>query len=345
MNLQRFVSTVYSERIKPEYFSKLNPYLNELYTNLKFADIRKSYTEDYKPYVTNNPTVDYILHNLLFEKVFGNTIGNIYKSNRNSVVIFPVFQDVDSKNRLKDEIKGIYKPILNEKTTQEFVRKSSNSYMFIPIFSDESETNDEYTERLTNYLNRWVDFIQEQKPIPTNVRPRDFSKFENICYTVNHDNELFTDYYKSKLKPDKEKIVNKLLTTFIEKLGLNNRLQVKDPIPLLTPEITTKKFRADGQTDSTKLSQFIDLLKEFIDIYKRTNDALYLKSASASDNQTILRIYYRVNNTDYLDDFTEIKPGSSNVYKIKDKEGVRIGYFVFIIKYIKSKLLSSLIIL
>jgi hypothetical protein len=328
MNLQRFVSTVYSERIKQEYYSNLNPYLNTIYTNLKFSDIRKSYTIDYKPYITNNPTVDYVLHNLLFEKVFGNTIGNLYKSRANTIVIFPVFHDADSKNRLQDEIKEIYKPILSEKSQNEFMRKDGNSYMFLPVFSDETETTEEYTERLTTYLNRWFEFIQEQKPLPTNVRPRKYPKFETICYTVNHENGLFTDYYKGKLKPEKEKIVNKLLNTFLEKLGLNSGTQVKDPILQLTPDITTKKFKADGQSDTVKLSQFMDLLKAFIDAYKRANDKVYLKSASASDNQTLFRIYYRVNNTDYLDDFTEIKPGSSNVYKIKDKDGERIGYFI-----------------
>jgi hypothetical protein len=327
MNLQRYVSTVYSEQIKEDDYKVLDEYLNKLYNNLTFGEIRKSYTKNYTPFKTNNPEVDYFLHNLLFEKVFENTIGNLMKTRKDSIVLFPVFQDIDSKNRLKDPIKSIYSEVLKEKSN-EFTRDSSgNAYMFVPVFSDESETTEEYTERLTGYFNRWFDFIQEEKPIPTNVRPRKHLKFSTICYTVDHAGDFFTQYYKTKLKQENSKIVNRLLTTFLERLGLNNRSVVKDPITQLTPENSLRKFKADGKKESPKLDLFIEVLKKFVDVYKRTNDKEYLKSATASDLQSFFRIYYRVNNTDYVDNFNEIKPGSSNVYKVSYQNKVRIGYF------------------
>jgi len=343
MNLQRFVSTVYSERISTEYSNKLNgsgvqvqPKLDRLIMNLRFDQIRTSYTQDYVPYpIPANPTVQYLLNDVFFERVFGNTIGKIYKTHTNTIVVFPVFHDTDSRKRLIQEnnvdLKTIYTPILNKKTNEEFKRDDSNHYMFIPVFSDETETTEEYTERLNKFFTRWLEFIQDQKPLPTDLRKREFSKFETLCYTVDHNNELFTDYYNTKLKSSHAKIANQLLTQFIEKLGMNNRNPVKDPILQLTPELIEKKFKSDGYSsiaDRNKLEILIPIVKEFIDYYKKTNDAAYLKTASATENQTILRIYYRVNNTDYLDNFQEIQTGSTNVYKLTDSSGIRLGYFI-----------------
>jgi len=328
MNLQRYVSTVYSEQIKKEYYSVLDKYLNEIYPNLKYEDIRKSYTKDYIPYTTGNPTVDYCLHNLLFEKTFGNTMGHLIETQKQSILLFPIFQDIESQNRLKDEIKGIYTKVLGFRDkTDEFKRdKNGNCVMFIPIFSDEKETPEECKERLTIYLNRWYDFIIAQKPLPTNVRPR--VKFDTICYTVDQSGDFFTSYYSTKLKAEHAKVVQQVLSTFLERLGLNNRSPIKDPILQLTPETSIRKFKADGQTDMDKLNLFIEFLKQFIDVYKKTNDKAYLKSATGSELQTLFRIYYRINNTDSIDEYEDIRPGSSYVYKLTDSRGVKIGYFI-----------------
>jgi hypothetical protein len=337
MNLERFMSTVYTELIikdKEDYYAKLDKYLNELFTNLKYIDIRDSYITDLKPYETKQPVVDYMLHNLLFEKVLQNTFRYLQSTHKNTILLFPVYHDTESKNRLKKSLDSIYRPILSLKKPNEFIRDPSgttvgNSIMFIPLYSDAAETMDEYSERLTEYLNRWYNYIVDEKPIPNETRKREHTKFDTICYTVDKNGDLFTNYYSKKLKPDKAKRANELLNTFLEKLGLSARSTIKDPILQLTPEIATRKFKDDGQKDTEKLELFLEFIKVFLDIYKRTNDKDYLKSSSASDNQDILRIYYRISRTDDVDVYDSIKTGSTYVYRLEDTRGIsRIGYFI-----------------
>lgn len=342
MNLQRYVSTVYSEQIDKEDYPLLDKELSLLTPNLnlKFKDILDSYTKKNSvsnPYETIDPDMKYILHNLLFEKVFDHTISKLFEDQKNSIILFPIYNDIDGKNRLRKELENVYpmyRDILNEDNIKkEFERKQGiplkSQYMFVPAFSDEDESAEEYKERLTQYFNRWYEFMQELKPKPTNLVPKPSLKFDKICYTVDHSGNFFTHYYKTKLNNEKSKILNQTLSSFLERLGLNNRSEVKDPILQVTSENVTRKYKADGKKLSeSKINALLDLLKKFIDIYKRTNDKEYLKTATSRDQQSIFRIYYRVNRTDETDDFTTIKTGSTYVYKMKPNEGdTKIGYF------------------
>jgi len=331
MNLQRYVSTVYSEQIKKKDYSTMDKELSLLVPGLTFEKIRDSYTKKYTPYQTNDENVNYMLHNLLFEKVFENTVGKLFQRNENSIILFPVYHDIDSKNRLREEISSIYRPILGIKDTKtEFERSEKNNYMFVPVFSDEEESAEEYKDRLTLYFNRWFDFIQESKPKPTNLRPPSKPKFDTICYTVDLSGNFFTQYYNTKLKDEKTKIVNQLLSTFLERLGLNSRSEVKDPISQLTPENATRKYKADGKVlKEDQINALLEVVKTFTDLYKRTNDKEYLKTATARDQQSIFRIFYRVNRTDDLDDFMKIRPGAQYIYKLRYNDGeTKVGYFI-----------------
>ncbi len=331
MNLERFMSTVYSEQIKKEYFETLNISLKDIDPSLNFVTIRDSYAKEAKPYKSGNELVDYMIHTLVFEKIFQNSFQYLYASHKQTILIFPVFHDIESKNRIKEGLESIYKDILSEK--QEFTRlNNGNSVMYLPAFSDETETNEEYSDRLSAYLNKWFNYINEQKPVPNEILKKTKIKFETVCYSVDAKGDLFTDYYSKKLKQDKSKKMNELLVGFLEKLGLNTRSTVKDPLNQLTPDIVRRKFRDDGKKEVGKLEPVLDFLKVFLDVYKRSNDAAYLKSATASDDQNFLRIYYRINRTDDKDEYSFIKPGSSYVYLIKGKDStgkptVKIGYF------------------
>jgi predicted Zn-dependent protease len=332
MNLERFMSTVYSEQIKKEYFETLNISLKDIDPSLNFVTIRDSYVKDAKPYKSGNELVDYMIHTLVFEKIFQNSFKYLENNHKQTILIFPVFHDIDSKNRLKDGLSDVYKDIINRKKG-EFTRGLlGNSILYLPAFSDETETMDEYSERLSNYLSKWFNYINEQKPLPNEIRETHKIKFDTVCYSVETSGELFTDYYSKKLKQDKSKKMNELLVGFLEKLGLNPRSTVKDPLNQLTPDIVRRKYRDDGKTDLDNLEPVLEFLKVFLDVYKRSNDAAYLKSATASDDQNFLRIYYRINRTDDKDEYTFIKPGSSYVYLIKGKDPtgkstVKIGYF------------------
>jgi len=356
MNLQRYISTVYSELIPEKYYKTLDQEIKQVETSMSFNQLRTMYAINNKRYNNNNKTNNVLIHTLFFEIIFGNTLGTLYKKTTNTIFLFPVYFDLDdSSRRMKDILISLYNPLISKKTAQEFNREpgktkepksnpgttpesltekksQGNMFLFLPVFSDGEDDTKEFTERLTSYFDRaftYINDIRQKKSNDVNGSAAD--KFDSIVYTIDKDNAIFTGYYKKKLPEDKIKILNGLVEKFVEKLGCRIT-SVKDPILKLTRDESRKKMVSESIKDTdTNKENFYKLVDKFNDIYKKTNDKEYLKLASSSENQTKFRIYYRVNNTDMVDSFTEIKPGSSYVYKLTNKDDnkdeCKIGYF------------------
>lgn len=359
MNIQRVISSVYFENVMDDkLIEKIDSALLPLDKTANFKEIRLKYikkkymdrpTIEESQYVKENDNeVTYILHNLFFDKIYGNNLNRLYKNNVNTIFFFPVYKGIDSKLRIKLSLNTIYDEMIKDVTSKEFDRDVSanktgtgNLVMRIPVFSDTDESVEEYTSNLTSYFDRAFDFINEQKPIKIGeiVQPSLYGKFEKIIYSVDKEGDFFSGYYKKKLSSDKAKILNQLVQSFVDKFGRGSTS--KDPFLTLNKDDSLRKYKADGKKVGTdNLSHFYALLETFIDAYKKTNDIEYLKSAVSSDNQTILRIFYRINNTDFIDEFNKIKVGSNYVYKITkyprknekgkriiDENECRIGYF------------------
>jgi hypothetical protein len=346
MNLQRYITTVYSELIPSKYYETLDADLAAITTKNDantFKKIRSLYCQENTTYGEKDSLNRYLVHTLFFEILFGNHLETVYQRTKNTVFLFPVYFDIESERRFTEIIKDNYKKFLNHKNPEEFSREfdennklNGNMVLFVPVFSDSEEDAKEFTDRVNAYFDRAFTFINEVRQKKANdVAGRAPPKFESIVYTLDKDKRFFTGYYKKKLSEENVKTLNGIVEKFVEKLGCRIS-DVKDPLLKLTRDETRKKFISDGKfstelkkTDSKeKLYNFID---KFNDLYKKTNDREYLKLASSSENQTKLRIYYRVNNTDIVDSFTEIKPGSSYVYKITDSTDTvnpcRVGYF------------------
>jgi len=368
MNLERYVSSVYCESISDADFLKnLDAAVAQIDPNENYTDMRTSYTEKYKPYTNKETETEkdkakekgkekdkdknvqeseaenkkkekevkpYILDKLFFDILFGKTIGNLYKNKRQTIFLFPVFKDTDSTKRLLPNIRSIYSLILAKKDPKiQFNKdKEHNVYFFVPAFSDAEESVEEYSSELTTYFTRALEYIlQEKQTTIRGVVESKETRFESIVCTVDKNSQFFTGYYNKKLSLEKEKALNSIVVKFIEKLG-SKVTKVKDPIDSLTKEEAIRKFKADGYgVYLTKLNPYFNLLEQFLDIYKKTNDREYLKLTSSSDSQSFFKIYYRINNTDNIDIYDEIRPGSNYVYQLmenNDPATVRIGYFI-----------------
>lgn len=341
MNLQRFVSSVYFENIADKKLvGQLNDDLKIINPTLDYNVLRTLYTIQNGSYTNAiNPIIQYIIDKLFFDVLFGKTISRLYKNNSNTIILFPVYKDIDSANRLSVPLKDIYSPMLTAiDKKKEFdrdvnsVTKSGNMYLFVPAFSDNDETIEEYETNLKNYFDRALEFINEQKQLKIGevIKPSLYGKFENLIYTVDKNNQFFTGYYKKKLSSEKTKVLNEVLEKFTEKFGRIS--SPKDPFLSLTKEESLRKYKADGYKDLSYLTKFNNLLETFIDVYKKTNDVEYLKTSSSTDNQSIFRIFYRINNTDFVDEYDVIKTGSNYVYKITEdlpngSTDCKVGYF------------------
>lgn len=343
MNVQRVVSSVYFENINDSEIKKnITLSLQSIDPKSDFDQYRTLYTTTNEEYKNEELKIAYVLDNLFFEKLYGNTISRLYKSKKNTIFIFPIFKDIDSSVRLTPALDPIYKRIVsNIKNQKEFNRdvgaetNSGNMYLFVPAFSDVDETDEEFTSTLNSYFERAFEFINEQKPLKVGdiIKPSLYGKFENIIYSVDKEGQFFTNYYKKKLPSSKVKILNGTVQGFTDKFGRGSTS--KDPFLSMTKEESLRKYKADGAESLSKieiLPKFYTLLETFIDGYKKTNDIEYLRSAVSSDNQSIFRIFYRINNTDFVDEFDKIKVGSNYVYKktdySKETEDCRIGYFI-----------------
>jgi hypothetical protein len=361
MNLQRYITTVYSELIPEKYYKTLNADIAGL-TNVKgetFESIRKKYCEKNEIYGDEGSLNRYTMHTLFFEILFGNHLETIYKRTKNTVFLFPIYFDIESDRRLTDLIQSHYKTFLKHKESEEFTRvlgdpekgpiqSYGNMVLFVPVFSDTEEDTKEFTDRVNAYFDRAFTFINEVRQKKANdASGKAPPKFESIVYTIDKDKRFFTGYYKKKLSEENVKTLNGIIEKFVEKLGCRIS-DVKDPVLKLIRDETRKKITSDGKDkgkDKDKDNPYSELRKnefkeklyvlidKFNDLYKKTNDREYLKLASSSENQTKLRLYYRVNNTDIVDSYTEIKPGSSYVYKITNPEAddpqkqCCVGYF------------------
>ena len=160
MNLQRYITTVYSELIPEKYRTSLNAELGNIDKKITFDKMRDKYTIDYDRYTSDNSDNlknkydTLLIHSLFFEIMFGNTIGTLYKKATHTVFLFPVFFDVDdSSRRLNDVIVDIYTKILKKKKTQEFSREpivteplksSGNMFLFVPVLSDSEDDINQY---------------------------------------------------------------------------------------------------------------------------------------------------------------------------------------------------------
>jgi hypothetical protein len=343
MNLQRYISTVYSEIIPEKYYNdtdakdknakdNINIELNKIDDKKTFKEIRNLYTIQNTPYTSTDKNKEYLLHTLFFEIIFGKNLESLHKKTSNSVFIFPIFFDIDDSSRRFSDILGpIYKNFLGHKTSQEFNRTTDgNMVLYVPAFADGDDEPAEFKERLTSYFERAFTFINDiRQKKASNTYGKVPDKFETIIYTIDKENQFFTGYYKKKLKEENIKTLNRIVEKFVEKFGCRIS-SIKDPILKLTRDESRKKIISDGKKIEKieNLENFYQLVDKFNDIYKKTNDKEYLKLASSTENQTKYRIYYRVNNTDIVDNFSEIKPGSSYVYKITDGDKIcRIGYF------------------
>jgi len=346
MNLQRYISTVYSELIPKKYYDTLDSEVKLLANKETFDSLRKDYILENKIYGLEKSQERFLVHTLFFEILFGNTLESIYQRTKNTIFLFPVFFDIDSSRRFTEVLSKIYERVLIHKKNEEFSREdmkapfgSGNMVLFVPVFSDGEDDTKEFTERLNTYFDRAFSFINDVRQKKTNdITGNASDKFETIVYTLDKDNQFFTGYYKKKLPEEKIKSLNGIVEKFVEKLGCRIS-SIKDPILKLTRDDTRKKIISEGKlitkdnpdnktdiSDSYKDTLY-KVIDKFNDIYKKTNDKEYLKLASSSENQTKFRIYYRVNNTDLVDSFAEIKTGSSYVYKITEGNTCRIGYF------------------
>jgi hypothetical protein len=343
MNLQRYVSTVYSESIRLEDkqekptddAKKLNKVIADFYaslpkqSNLKaptFEQLRKEYLEqqtkseaqgeeegilkkEVEDEIAQNKSLgtlsenerkelvskklekktarapsriaEFLIYSMFAEKIFGGNLVRLEKESVNTVVLFPVYREKANTVRLKEEIRDIYKDLVTQPGTTDFVRKNSktgpkegdgNLYLFIPAFSEDDESNEEYTERIGIYLDRAFDFILDEKPKQIGGVMESKKKLESILYTVDKDGGLFTDYYKKKIGAAKQKILNEKVEKFVQRLGCR-LLAPLDSQKKLTKEDTIKKYREQfGQisedTDRKYLKSFDKLIDVFLDIYK-----------------------------------------------------------------------------
>jgi hypothetical protein len=266
----------------------------------------------------------FLIHSMFLDKLFGNNLIRLYQDHVNTVFLFPVYREKPNSIRLKDPIREIYSSLVEKPTSTDFTRDNKgNLYMFVPAFSEDEETSEEFTDRIGIYLDRAFDFILEQKPKQIGGVVENKQKLESIIYTVGKEGNFFTDYYKKKLPETKGKVLNEKIEKFVQKLGCRLLTPI-DTLKKLTKEDTSKKYREQfgqlGDKDKRKLKAFDQLVDDFIDIYKQSTDEEYRRMVSSRENQSTYRIFYRIHNTDTEEVYDEVKTGSTHVYELSYPE-------------------------
>lgn len=275
---------------------------------------------------------DFLINAMFKDKIFGDNLLRLAKESTNTVILFPVYREKPNPIRLKDEIADIYREQVKSPGATDFIRakedEGGNLYLYIPALSEDEESNEEYTERIGSYLDRAFDFILEEKPKQIGGLVEKKKKLESILYTVNKEGGLFTDYYKKKIGPARQKILNEKVEKFVQRLGCR-LLTPLDSQKKLTKEDTVKKYREQfgqvGDNDRKYLKAFDKVIDAFVDIYKKSTDDAYRQAATSQENQSFYKIFYRIHNTDMVEDVVdEVKTGSTHVYELYMPKNPRI---------------------
>jgi hypothetical protein len=348
------------EQILP---SSIRKNVNKTYEDL----IRDEKNANEKLKLQTEFITEYIKQNLFLNPLFGNNYRKVAGERKNTLFLFPTF-NTSSKGieKLNASIDKYYRWIFKLNDFERFYLNNKskipekgerveiappykelitlpnpvdglpcNSFAFLPVFSDgNTETNDEFKQRMKNAFEIIADGIKKEAKfaegqIVLSGGPK--IPFTNICFMVDNDKNLFTDYYaNTTLSKEKTTILNDILKEFIQRKSIdaqNLRLPdvSSDPMKKLNKDYVSKELASiarkielsvSNSIYSDKLSKLDLLIDKINETYKKTVDKAYAKLATAQSNISFMRLYYRVNNIDKIED-NVIRTGNDFLYLLK----------------------------
>ena len=338
--------------------------INEVFNNPNFEHLiidkskeatKKTETNtdvsDNNPLSPNNyiklPTLGIdIITNIIFKRLFENSLKYLIKTKKNTLFIFPKSNNVAFNQYIKNNnnIQQFYNQIINptDKNIVKDLNDNNNEIVYINIYPENiDDTVEVYKDQITKNINDIKEKIKQYaiKPDGRQDNPKTIS---NIIYLVDKDNNLFIDYYKSILQKKYIDVLNTLINDFYSTSRINSQSfkrysTITKNLSNVNKAYIIKILNTIKSTDiKTKIKDRnfennIGLLLNNLELFYQIRlDKANKKKLNVSTNTSIFNIFLRFNNIDSPIITNEVIPNKNILYVLKSATKNQIGYFTLI---------------
>ena len=343
--LDRLVTSYYCEKMEIDFTDFINNdkaeknNANRLFPISECKDKEgcyKKYKESYlkgelKEPKNNDDRIIKILFDKLFENTYNNLLKKYLKEGQRPLFLFPTLNS-DPNGEVYFNKVQLDKVTLPDKTIIDMKEKYKDYFAFIPIFSEYTETKEEFSEKIETAIIQLKERVIDKQNTEEAQRKDQTAKpltYTNIVIMLNNDeeNSFFTSMYNKELKKEKKDILNSKIKEFTNRtsIGKQNLRTVNKPESI--KGVTINYFKSElKKTGDVLKSTTIDrdyeqivtgLITQVNEAYKRVVDKKYLSLLTSDEQSSYLRIFYRV-NLDKEINYNEIKPGNEYLYQLNN---------------------------
>ena len=348
--VDRFITSYYAEKMEIDFTEFINHDKAEktvrslslescreketCYTNYKTA-----YLSTAEPNLSIPKTNDERIIKVLFDKLFENTYNSLLKKylseGKRPLFLFPTLDSDPTGDFYFNKTPLIEKVTLPDKTVVDVKANYRDYFAFIPIFSDYTETKEEFSEKVEIAMVQIKQLIIDKQNIEEAQRRESSSKpktYTHIVIILNNDkeNSFFTSMYNKELKKEKKDVLNAKIKEFTDRSSIGKQSITRASIKQESVKgVTITYFKTElkkiisgnppkGITVDRDFEQRInELITQVNEAYKKIVDKKYVSLLTSDEQASYLRIFYRV-NLDKEIQYNEIKPGNEYLYKLSN---------------------------
>ena len=351
--VDRFITSYYSEKMEIDFTDFIKHDGAEKKQDKRTiplescSDKETCYNKYKKAYlstdISNNlsspKTNDERVIKFLFEKLFENTYNNLLKKylleGKRPLFLFPTLDSDPAGDFYFNKTPLIEEATGADKTNIKVKDNYRDYFAFIPVFSDYTETKEEFSEKIELAMVQIKQGIIDKQNIEEAQRRESSSKpktYTNIVVILNNDkeNSFFTSMYNKELKKEKRDVLNAKIKEFTDRSSIGKQSITRASIKQESVKgVTITYFKTElkkiisgnppkGITVDRDFEQRInELITQVNEAYKKIVDKKYVSLLTSDEQASYHRIFYRV-NLDKEIQYNEIKPGNEYLYKLSN---------------------------
>ena len=351
--VDRFITSYYSEKMEIDFTDFIKhdgAEKNETKRTISLAlcpdkencynNYKKAYLDtDISKNLSSPKTNDERIIKFLFEKLFENTYNNLLKKylleGKRPLFLFPTLDSDPAGDFYFNKTPLIEEATGADKTNIKVKDNYRDYFAFIPVFSDYTETKEEFSEKIELAMVQIKQGIIDKQNIEEAQRRESSSKpktYTNIVVILNNDkeNSFFTSMYNKELKKEKRDVLNAKIKEFTDRSSIGKQSITRASIKQESVKgVTVSYFKTELKkiiNDKTQKGITVDrdfeqriteLITQVNESYKKVVDKKYVSLLTSDEQASYLRIFYRV-NLDKEINYNEIKPGNEYLYKLSN---------------------------
>jgi hypothetical protein len=347
--VDRFITSYYSEKMEIDFTEFINhdkaekkdrslPLGSCIEKETCYTNYKTAYLSTSEPNLSTPKTNDERIIKVLFDKLFENTYNSLLKKylseGKRPLFLFPTLDSDPTGDFYFNKTPLIETVTLPDKSTVKVKENYRDYFGFIPIFSDYTESKEEFSEKVEIAMVQIKQLIIDKQNIEEAQRKEQSSKpktYTHIVVILNNDkeNSFFTSMYNKELKKEKKEVLNAKIKEFTDRSSIGKQSIARASVKQESVKgVTISYFKTElkkiisgtpkGITVDRDFEQRInELITQVNEAYKKVVDKKYVSLLTSDEQASYLRIFYRV-NLDKEIQYNEIKPGNEYLYKLSN---------------------------